>query len=370
MTKHPRALLLSLVVALVAAAPAGAASPQDLTLRLADLGPGYVIPDDTCVPTRLRGDGTSRVVDQIGRLHHRGCEIAFSRAWVAPGAPAGPLEASSRAFVFDGTDGPVMALTRPRAVASFMYAPTREDFTVVEPAPAIGDEAILLRAPKVPFPKRPLWSAIVLWRSGSVLAAVQASGQKSADASTQAALDLAAAQQARIASPTTLGPADNDDAEVALDAPGLRLPIYWLGHDLAPRGELPGLSLHESFSVRLFGAEMAFLSYGRDDGVAIVLTDPRVLHQPWFRREMRRIARDVCTRRERVALTAGRATIWSQPGRRCHARPEDTFAIARLPGVAVILAVEAQPGPVTRYATRAGMLRLLRALRERPRTTP
>jgi len=75
--------------------------------------------------------------------------------------------------------------------------------------------------------------------------------------------------------------------------------------------------------------------------------------------------RDPCTHRERVALPQGRATIWSSRGRRCDARPEDNFAIAHLPGVVVTLGVETDRGPLTRYATRAGMLRLLRALRPR-----
>lgn len=367
MTLRLRTLVLMLAVILVAAAaPAGAATPEDLTLRLADLGPGYLIPDETCLPTRLRGDGTSRVVDQVGRLPHRGCEIAFSRAWVAPGAPAGLAEASSHAFVFEDTRGPEAALTRPRTLISFMYEPTREELEVVEPAPAIGDEAALLRGDEERFRGRSWWPAFVLWRSGNVLAAVQAVGHKSADASAQAALRLAAAQQARIALPTPLSPADHDDAEVRLDAPGLRLPIYWLGHDLAARGDLPGLLLHDSFPLESLGTENMFLSYGRDDEVVIALIPPGFLQRPFLRRELRRVARDPCTRRQRVTLRSGRATVWSSRGRGCHPRPEYAFAIARLPGVAAILTIDAERGPAARYATRTGMLRLLRALRERP----
>ncbi|HMJ04221.1 MAG TPA: hypothetical protein VK506_14865, partial [Conexibacter sp.] len=217
MNTRTLALLTAFVALLAAAAPASAARPEDLALRLADLGPGYLIPDESCVATRLRGDGTSRVVDRIGRLGHRGCEIEFWRAWVPPGAPAGPHGVSSHALVFDDAEGPELALTRPRTIVSFMYLPTREELEVVEPAPAIGDEAVLLRGPTERFRRRTWWSAVVLWRSGNVLAAVEAIGGGSFDTSAQATLRLAAAQQARIAAPTPLGPTDNDDAEVGLD---------------------------------------------------------------------------------------------------------------------------------------------------------
>ncbi len=358
-------LLTALAVLIAAAAPASAAAPpEDLTLRLADVGPGYLIPDESCVPTHLRSDGTSRVVNRIARLRHRGCEIGLWRLWVAPGAPAGPRQVSSRALVFDDAEGPQLALTRPRVVVSFMSEPTREELEVVEPAPAIGDEAVLLRAPEERFRRRSWWTAIVLWRSGGVLAMVQTISAD-ADAGIQAALRLATAQQARIAAPTPLGADDNDAAEVGLDTPGFGLPVYWLGHDLAASGRLPDLTLTFSLSSRLLGREAMGMTYGRDGGVSVALLHPRTLHQPSVRREVRRIARDRCTRRERVPLPQGRATIWTSRGRRCDPRPDDTFAVARLPGVVAVLGVGVEHGPLTRYATRAGMLRLLRTLRPR-----
>lgn len=114
-----------------------------------------------------------------------------------------------------------------------------------------------------------------------------------------------------------------------------------------------------------------YLAYGRDEEIVIGLWGPRLLRLPIFRRGLRRLAHDPCTRRHRVALPSGHGTIWSRrSGRRCHARSEGVFAIARLPGVVVALGVDAEHKAHTRYATRAGMLRLLRALRERPRTAP
>ncbi|HKG37775.1 MAG TPA: hypothetical protein VKB25_02200 [Conexibacter sp.] len=355
-------LLAALSVLLAASAPAGAVVPRDLALRLTDLDPGFAVEDETCDPTRLYDDGPSRILKQIGARHHTDCAIGFWRVWKAPGTPASPLRVSSYAFVFDNTDGPEAALTRPRAVVTYLSGDALE---VVPPAPAIGDEAVLLHGDMQRVGRRSWWSATVLWRSGNVLAAVRTISQRSADVSTQAALRLAAVQQARIASPTPLGPNDNDDAEVGLDAPDLRVPIYWLGHDLAARGRLPGLTLHLSLALRFRGIEAVYLGYGRDDELVVTLMQPSILRLPIVRRDLRRLAHDPCTRRERVALPSGHATIWSKRGRRCRVRAEDTFAIARMPGVIVVLGQDSERRSVTRYATRAGMLRLLRALRLR-----
>jgi hypothetical protein len=362
MKVRPLVLLATVSALLAASAPAGAFAPKDLALRLTDLGPGYVVDDETCEPATFYDDGPSRFLRQIGGLHHAGCRIGFWRAWKAPGTPTSPLGASSYVFVFDSTDGPEAALTHPRAVVASLLGGGPE---VLPPAPAIGDEAVLLQGGTQRVGRRSWWSATVLWRSGNVLAAVQTISQRSADASTQAALRLAAVQQARIASPTPLSPDDNDDAEVGLEAPGLRMPIYWLGRDLAARGRLPRLSLHLSLSLRFRGIEAVYLGYGRDDGIVVTLIRPRILRLPIFRRDLRRLAHDPCTRRERVALPSGHATIWSRQGRRCHARAEDVFAIARLPGVVVVVGTDAESRPVPGYDTRVGMLRLLRALRLR-----
>lgn len=345
---------------LAAAAPASAARPEDLALRLADVGAGYVIPDDECLPTTLHGDGTSRVVDQIARLRHRGCEIAFQRLWVAPGAPAGPREVSSRALVFDDPAGPQTALTRPRAVASFMYLPTREELEVIEPAPAIGDEAVLLRAPETSFRGATWWDAIVLWRSGNVLATVEAIGTESADATAQAALRLAAAQQARIAAPTPLAPADLDDLEVPLDDPRIEGPV---------EVEQPTRA-----DVRL-GLRTS-LHYGRDVGsgtaITVMTVEPSLLRKPGPRRELRRIRRARCTVVDRLRLPAGRAAIFTGAARCPHYG--DTFALVRLPGALVTVipdGCQVCRGPVSRYRTRAGLKTLVRALvRRQPATSP
>src|SRR4029077_9052552 len=94
--------LLATTAALVAAsAPADAAVPKDLALRLTDLGPGYIVDEETCEPASFYDDGPSHLLKQVGALHHAGCRIGFSRAWKAPGTPPSPLAVSSYVFVFD-----------------------------------------------------------------------------------------------------------------------------------------------------------------------------------------------------------------------------------------------------------------------------
>jgi len=352
---------LAVAATLLVATPAAAASPEELTLRLADIGAGYVVSANGCVSTTLRGAGRSHVVDEVAAFPHRGCEIKFSRVWVAPGAPAGPDLVSSRAFVFDDVAGPQLALMRPRAFVSAMYASARKDLKMIAPAPAIGDQAVLFRE-EDGLGRYIGRRSYVLWRSGDVLAVVRASSEPSADASVQAALRLAAAQQARIAAPTPLSPADNDDADVGLSTPGFDLPIYWLGHDLAARGSLPSLTLNVSAPLPTRGGPSMTLVYGDDPTVAVDLWRPRTIRRSFFRSALAIIAHDPCTHRKRVRLAQRRATIWSFGGRGCDTRPEARLAVVRLPGTVVMLSVDTRRRP-TRYATRAGMLRLLRALR-------
>jgi hypothetical protein len=361
-TPHIRTLGLAVAAVLLVAAPGAAARPDEFTLRLGDVGAGYVVPADACVSTTLRGDGRSRVVDEVAALPHHGCEIEFSRVWVAPGAPAGPELVSSRAFLFDDVAGPRLALTHPRALISAMYASARKDLKMIAPAPAVGDQAVLLRR-EDGLGRYIGWRSYVLWRSGSVLAVVEASSEQGPDASVQDALRLAGAQQARIAAPTPLGPADNDDADVGLSTPGFDLPIYWLGHDLAARGRLPSLTLNVSAPLPTRGGPSMTLVYGDDAPVAVDLWRPRTMRRSSFRGVMAIIAHDPCTHRKRIRLAQNRATIWSFGGRGCDTRSEARMAIVHLPGTIVMLTVDTRRRP-TRYATRAGMLRLLRALRQ------
>jgi hypothetical protein len=370
-------LLVPLAVCALAltAVPAPAAAPaaSALTLRLVDLPPGYGTPFGRCDDSPPLGD----VVPLV-----RACKIEFVRYWTAPGATPGPAVVTSAAIVFTSAQRAESALDDPLNAASLAFDPASDDFEVAGPAPAIGDEAVLLRASD--------GRVVVVWRSGPVLATLLVgNGFVRRPVDLQTALALAAKQQARIAAPTPLPPTD-DGSEVALDDPGLDLPVWWLGRELPRRGALPGLRFAGSVPGDLFGSDRhdlgPMLFYGRRDSradVVLQLARPSLLHRPAMRRELRRMRQDRCNLLRRVTLRDGRATIFQRSPRcpKLDVRKTadalaDSTAVVVLPGlVALVLAdgCVSCRGPVSRYESIAGMRRIARALRPRePRglTTP
>jgi hypothetical protein len=245
----------------------------------------------------------------------------------------------------------------------------------MEPAPAIGDQAVLLRGAD--------GSATVVWRSGSTLAALLAGNglQRAPAVDAQTAVALATAQQARIAAPAPLRFADNDASLVALDDPALDLPVLWLGPQLPRRGALPALRLLYSEPADRAAARLGFgpiMLYGRRHARADVILQlgrRGVLRRPAIRRELRRLRRDPCSRIDRLSLADGRATIFVRRPRCPPLNVEDTpdaladaAAVAILRGVVVFLSADDCTnchGPVSRYESVAGMRRLVRALQPR-----
>jgi len=370
-----RIVLLTLAVAMLAAAPASAtaadlAAPETLTLRLPDLGPNYELGSSRC-GNRSRFEERqwpSTLPSLVERFPHRGCVIAFAQSWTAPGTPRRPDYAMSAAFAFADAAGPAAALQRPRAVAArILDADRRGDFKPLTVNATIGDELLAFRLGGYPKP-----GTVLLWRSGSVLALTLAAGRPS-DRTTQAALRLATAQQARIATPTPLLPADLDDVEVPLDNPRLGVPVAWLGRELPGIGGRPPLSLLTVDGPDLRHPRLeprAALEYGSRTPktyVDLSLWKPRLirsmLHGPLLRR--------FCARRYDASADGARATILGfpdplRPG--CQPGPPDVLqAIAFLPGVAVTIEASGcyhcrRRSP---YDSVAGLRALIRALRVR-----
>jgi hypothetical protein len=366
-------------------APASAPpAPEQLTLRLADLEPGYELTDDyalsaphDCYPMELSGGVTPSELEDVGRHPHPGCRISFQRAWPA----AAPLYVSSVAFVPDDATRPQQALASPRSLAARVFDVARETYEVTEPAPAIGDEAVLLRTDPVSALRGTLTSAIVLWRSGAVLGLLQTYGSGGIDSTVQATTRLASVQQGRILAPTPVGPLDNDDLEVPLDDPRLDVAVQWLGRDLIARGRLPQLKLLDVVPADRSETREGLrgsLVYGRStdyETVTVGLMHPSTLRRPSNRRELRAITRHRCTGSQRVALAAGHAMLYWPIGRCGQGFAFSRFALAALPGVRVVIFPSSSDscshcsGPINRYATRAGMRRLVRALRPRSQTS-
>lgn len=374
MTRHRLiALAAACLAALLTTAPAAAAAPVDppqLVLRPSDLSGGYSIErNELHQPCdRLVGVGpeSAALRHLWTSLHPNGCSVHMMRLWSAPGQRPGPREVRSLALKFADANGAAAMLARPRDLALFASALPRRDLEVVDPAPAIGDAAVMLAAPRDS-------SAAVIWRSGSLLAAVLVTDRRDPVAT---ALGLAAVQQARMLAPTPLPLGAFDDLEVPLDDPSLPAPVYWLGRALPAAGRYPRLPLAEvvqSSRADLRRGVRVTLIYGNlasDAAFPIVLFDPKALRRPPLRSGLGHILREYCPVVERLALPHGRATIFT--GRRsCR---HDGAAVVRLPGVVVVVfPAECGDcrGPVDRYHSRAGLRALVRALRPRvPRAFP
>lgn len=373
--RRARRLLLPLTacaLALAAAAqPAGAtpADPAPLLLRLPDLGPGYVISqlgfstvNRSCKPQRPSDRFLRRA---LGSATFRGCWLSFEQAWTPRGHPPGPAGVQSLAFTFDTPAAATTALSRPRALP-IPYL-RRRDLHIVEPAPSIGDQAVLMRVSKSVL-DLPFSAGVVAWRSGSVLGIVVAASLTRGSASVQAAVRLAALQQARIAGPTPLLPPVNDDRFVPLDDPTLSVPVMWLGERLPAHSRFPELDLRATeHPFNLFGGPQALvqMAYGVPHHAATVKVEL------WRPRALRRVLgrpldRDRCQRRFDGGLS-GRATIVATYRRthgRCPHRDAHYTAVASLGDVGVWIGASGR-SDADPYNSRAGLGTLLRALRLR-----
>jgi hypothetical protein len=369
--RRTRSLLASLAACALAfaATPAPAAAapadPAPLLLRLPDLGPGYVVSfaDRSCGVLKPSTSG-SLLRRALGSRSFRGCSLSFYRAWSAPGRAPGPMGVQTFAVTFDTPTAAMTALSRSRALPHLLFRRSR--LRVVEPAPSIGDQAVLMRVDKtLPFLGLHVSAGIVIWRSGSALGMVTTINLAAGDAAARAVGPLAALQQARIANPTPLLPPVNDDRLVPLDDPTLGMPVMWLGARLPAHGHLPALNLRDSEGSPLGGQPLVQISYGaphRPATANVELWRPRAL-----RRELAVPPRRHHCRRRFQARVPGarswiRATYVREDGRCPRERPSYA-GVAFFGGVGVKINVtRSRRDP---YDSRVGLRRLLRTLRPR-----
>lgn len=351
--------------------------PAPLLLRLPDLGPGYVIShiNRSCTVLPTSSSGFRRI---LGSGTSRGCRLSLEQVWAPPGAAPGPEAIHTYAFTFDTPARPAAALARPRSLSGLSFFP-RRDVRIVEPAPQIGDQAVLMRFNKTILGLHAS-AGIVAWRSGSVLAMVIAASLTGGDADVPTAVRLATLQQARIASPTPLRPPVNDDRLVPLDDPTLGVPVMWLDERLAARGRFPELDLRATSKVFRFG--------GRPQPLALLLYRTRRIPEAadvelWRPRDLRRDLRQPrhryqCRRRFDVDVPGARAWIEAtyrrQPGRPSGSCPHHSArikAVAFFDDVGVTIdASRCCRSIADPYDSRAGLHTLLQALRPRPLPTP
>ncbi|MFL5816338.1 MAG: hypothetical protein ACJ76L_01925 [Conexibacter sp.] len=356
-------------------APAAPTDPAPLLLRLPDLGPGYGLThiNRSCTVLETSSSGFRRI---LGTGTSRGCWLSFEQVWAPPGAAPGPGGVQSYAFTFDTPAGPTAALSRPRALAAPF---PRRDLRIVEPAPPIGDQAVVMRFHKTVLGLHAS-AGIVVWRSGSVLGMVMAASLTRGEANVRAAVRLATLQQARIANPTPLRPPVNDDRLVPLDDPTLGVPVMWLGERLPARSRFPALDLRATGETFGFGGgpqRLALLLYRTrriPEAANVELWRPRDL-----RRDFRRSPHPYqCRRRFDIDVSGARAwivaTLRREPRRasgRCPHGDASLTAVAFFNDVAVKIdasrCCRSHPDP---YNSRAGLRTLLRALRLREPSAP
>jgi hypothetical protein len=235
-------------VALSVAAPAAAGArtdPEDLVLRLVDVGAGYTVGDDGGCATGFGREGTPRPLVRLERRHpFSGCGIEFDQAW-APSGVKRPTNVESYAYVFRDAAGAAAGLRVGPSLLEFTVGPSRRSFMRRPPSPSIGDEAVLLETNDALAGGRARRPGVaVLWRTGRVLAFVFQAGLAT-ERGEGSALALVERQQARLEVPTPLEPRDNDDLEVPLDDPRIAGLVQWLGRRHDPPGRLGPLRLSD-----------------------------------------------------------------------------------------------------------------------------
>jgi hypothetical protein len=384
--------LVALVVVVSAAAlwggvaggsPRAASGTEELTLRLSDLGPGYLVGDDSGCGLSLAGEGAPRVLVALGRRYrHRGCVIQFERLWVPSGEPPAPALVESAAIEFQGEAGAVAGLEVARAGIAYTTGVPRDSLERRPATVTLGDSIAVFHTDDALVEGRGGRPGVaVVWRTGRVLSLVFAGGL-AGTAGEERALGLAQLQQRRIEAPTPLLPTENDDRTVPLDNPGLSVPVYWLGPRLRPAGRLPTLVLEDSFGPlgRHNGpgwrAEIDYSAGDRRGGVKLGLWSPRAFARFSRTRLGRLVRTQRCARATRRDLPTGRAVIYAghaNPPKRCGRRPPNLYlahvflddVVLTINVPVCFLCVELVRGLRDPYNTLPGLMTVIKALEPR-----
>jgi hypothetical protein len=393
-----------LFIALDAGGSADAASKRGpsqtrFLLRLTDLPPGfYVLPIGS-----IGAEGSSAGPDMpcgrieppdpvpplaafISRRAPFGCFAAYARLYRAPVPGPAPLLAGTGAL----DAGSVEAAREGFAVApellshlTFDEIPER-----LESPPVIGEESMQLRWEDPGLLRRQEVGSLVVWRSGTVLGVVLATARGAA-AADRDAVALAHLQQPHLEHPTPYTALEADDSETALDNPGLKRPVLWLGRSFSPGHGLPRLRLEGAFALPGAGngaRQRAILGYrygtSRKRWTQVSLNV--WTEEDWSRRRGGRPrsaapAARRCAHARRVDLRRGSAVLvgaYRRLGKSgpCPQRPPDVYRARAFIGRSVV-AVElldvcatcARPG-VGPYNSLKGMRSIVRGLRVRPQS--
>jgi hypothetical protein len=387
-----RALGLALALVLLSASPASAltepsgelvAGSEETALRLHDLPPGYQVGDDSgCGPFFPFGEGE----EAEGRLERRylnwvvenwpeGCFFEYEQLFKVPGlGPAPPLvetetlNTPSEATAVEGLGLYNALLDRSQKGRS------RKAVTI---SPT-GVQARLLRdRDALVEGKAGQPQSFLLWRHGKQISFLTAAGLDPRR-NDRAVIHYAAIQQRRLEAPSPYTEAERDDAEVRLNDPSLKFPVYWVGNPSQIPGGPPVALEHV-----VTGDGPVGMKYQLD--YEILDTNGFIIGG-WTRQSWKRFQRSGvgkanrtarCTRTTEVDLQRGRAVVYGayveKRRRPCPRRsPDGYYAVAHLGrmviGINLGNCLTCLPGSGGgAYGNLRGMKALVRALHVRPK---
>lgn len=208
------------------------ANPRQYVLQPRDLSRGYEYGDDSgCgYPSASEGDWP-KLEPLFATERPNACNMELQ--WVWGGEPPYARGVTSAAYVFRDADSARRAFEARDELALYSSSLLVKERESVD----LGDEAEQLRGRGLNNP-----ASGIVWRYGRVIALVVVEPAKD-----KAARELAEKQQTRLERTSTSVPKQpENDPELQLDDPGLKLPVYWLGRSFNPPDDLPPLKLEFS----------------------------------------------------------------------------------------------------------------------------
>lgn len=365
-----------------------------LILRLNDLPAGYLKLDlqeeqgERVFCSRLHHapDTPPEIAKLVDRFHPKGCAGTYYRLFTPPGQPAGPVVVGSGVLAMDSDEAAGAAWDAvPELLARLTHGRKLQPAKALE---EIGTATKLFHARETPrfypiYRKAGARASFLVWRSGNTLATIMVIGKSFADIDG-AATELARHQQAHIHDPTRYTLAERFDGEVPLDDPAIDVPVYWLGRNFHPGGDLPENRLFDSYFTGKATPE-TFNGFAEGPGAPLNIRYENIRLGTWTPATWSVFARSKtskaitswkCTQTRTIALPEGTATIfggYKENFKRCPGEAPKAFtAWVDTGGVKVV--VNAPPAPdfievVNPYGSFGAMEAIVRGLRLRPKPT-
>jgi hypothetical protein len=196
------------------------------------------------------------LADFIRRHSPVGCYAIYYRSFHVSGNRPAALAVGSGAMVMDSVEGAEAGLAvAPELLSHLIGDELPEE---VEASETIGDASRLFhwQHPGLFKARERPDASFLVWRSGSVVAAVFAT-DGTVEANDRVVQELAQLQQRRIEAPVSAKTAEFDSSEVALENPALDIPVFWLGRRFAPGHGLQQQRLSDSSSSRGIAGSLA-----------------------------------------------------------------------------------------------------------------